>query len=61
VLTAPAPAAFADGIIAAAADPARRRRLAARGKRRIAETYNFEVFTRRLGECYTAVLGDAAP
>jgi len=59
VLTAPDAAAFADGIARAARDAALRGRLARNGRRLIAEKHNFDVFTRELGRCYAAILGDA--
>jgi glycosyltransferase involved in cell wall biosynthesis len=57
-LTPPTPRAFADGIGRLVNDEGRRRALAARGRGLVETTYNFDVFTTRLGACYKKVLAD---
>jgi len=56
VLTAPEPEAWAKGISRLIENAEERERLAAAGRRLIAETHNFEEFQRRLGRCYEETL-----
>jgi glycosyltransferase involved in cell wall biosynthesis len=60
LLVPPDPAAFAQGIARLVADPTARLALGEAGSRLIAGRYNFQEFTRLLGECYTGVLRTGA-
>jgi glycosyltransferase involved in cell wall biosynthesis len=57
LLVPPEPAAFAQGIARLVADPEARLALGRAGSRLIAGRYNFQEFSRLLGECYRGVLG----
>jgi len=56
VLVSPEVEAFAEGALRLLGDDSLRERLAARGRKLIATTYNFAEFKRRLGECYAGVV-----
>lgn len=60
LLVAAEPRALAEGAARLAADAALRERLGRSGRGLIAERYNFQEFTRRIGECYRGVLAKAA-
>lgn len=60
-LTAPTPEAFADGILAALADPERARAVGARA-RHLAETkYSYDAYLARTRQACAHLFGDAAP
>ena len=55
VLAAPEPGPFAAAVVSLIDDAARRVELGNKGRRMIVETYNFDEFTRRIGECYSGL------
>ncbi|MDA0323272.1 MAG: glycosyltransferase [Verrucomicrobia bacterium] len=58
VLAAAEPAAFAEAILGLCANPGDRTALASAGRQLIDDTYNYDGFKARLGECYGELLAE---